>query len=123
MSGPGHGTGRALGATREARRYGSDIDTQNDPLFDGRAEGGIAHESAFRRETALVLLMVPLALWPGQSATEPASLAASGLLFLGHCVGPLRQAAGSDRCVGPLRRATASGHCVGPLRAGCAARP
>ena len=40
------------------------------------------HESAFRQETALVVLMVPLALWLGQSAAERVFLIATGLVFL-----------------------------------------
>ena len=38
------------------------------------------HESAFRQETALLLTMVPLALWLGQTVSERAFLVATGLL-------------------------------------------
>ncbi len=40
------------------------------------------HESAFRQETALFVVMVPLALWLGETMTERAMLIATGLLIL-----------------------------------------
>jgi diacylglycerol kinase (ATP) len=40
------------------------------------------HESAFRQETVLVVLMVPLALWLGQSVSERMFLIATGLMVL-----------------------------------------
>ena len=40
------------------------------------------HESAFRQETILLIVMVPLAAWLGRTAPERAMLIATGLLIL-----------------------------------------
>ena len=40
------------------------------------------HESAFRQETALLLVMIPLALWLGETVAERAMLIATGLFVL-----------------------------------------
>ena len=40
------------------------------------------HESAFRQETALLLVMIPLALWLGETIAERAMLIATGLFVL-----------------------------------------
>ena len=63
------------------------------------------HESAFRQETVLVVLMVPLALWLGQSVSERMFLIATGLMVLGAAGrGRAETAAGSLDPVARLER-------------------
>lgn len=68
MGKPGHtGVRRILRATRySAQGFGH----------------AWTHESAFRQELALTLLLVPLAMWLGQSGLERLMLIASCLLVL-----------------------------------------
>ncbi len=49
--------------------------------FKGLA-GAFRHETAFRQEVALTLLLVPLALWLGEGGVEQALLIMSWLLVL-----------------------------------------